>query len=432
MKKYIILMISLFLLFFFLFNNVGQASTKVETQKKDDGWQLLLNGQPFELKGVGAGRNYGYYDEDYLLMAKEMGANAVRTWNYTPNEINKNYLDNAQALDLYVASWMWLNPAKKDWVYISYKEGSPYREICKERVRRWVEDLKDHPALLMWGVGNEVIYFSDSEEEKVAFAQFLNELCQLIHELDPNHPVIYASMQEVALPYLAQHTPDLDIVGINTYSNVICAQNRWKMSNFDIPYILTEFGPVNKWGVGIDGNGLPLDPPDWHKAKQYKRFSDDLQKYKKSCLGGFVFYIGEIDQWTASWWSLNWRDLKRASYWTMYEAYTGKKPSNLPPKIKEVSISKCSNLAPFEEIDVKISAEDPEGDPLTIGYELRILKEGIILTLPDEYNEEIMTPTETGFTLSMPSYKCKCILYILVKDDQGNVAVANRSLVINK
>lgn len=415
-----------------IFINSAIAATEVKTLKQDTGWQLLVDGKPFELKGVGVGYNYGSYDEDYLLMAKEMGANAVRTWNYTPGGIDKSYLDNAHELGLYVASWMWLNPAKTEWENISYKPGSPYRESCKRRIKNWVNELKDHPALLMWGVGNEVMYFSDTEEEKVAFAEFLNELCQLIHELDPNHPVIYASMQEVEFPYLAKYTPDLDIIGVNTYSNIATAEKRWEMAGFKVPYILTEFGPVNKWGVGKDSNGLAIDPPDWHKARQYNTFFKDLKKYKSNCLGGFVFYLGELDQWTATWWPLNWRDLKRASYWAAYTAYTGKEPINKPPKIESVTLSKCNKLAPFEEISVEVTAEDPENDPLTIDYDLRTIKEQIVLQTPDEHSEEVMTLTENGFTLTMPSYESKYILYIIVKDDHGNVAIANRSLVVNK
>ena len=432
MKRSIYYSVIVFMWVLLIFNNSASAATKVEVVKQDTGWQLNVDGKPFELKGVGVGYNYGSYDEDYLLMAKEMGANAVRTWNYTPNGIDKSYLDNAHELGLYVASWMWLNPAKTEWKNISYKEGSPYREYCKERVRRWVNDLKDHPALLMWGVGNEVIFFSDSEEEKVAFARFLNELCQMIHELDPDHPVIYASMQEMEFPYLAEHTPDLDIVGVNTYSSIITAEKRWEMAGFKIPYLLTEFGPINKWGVGIDGNGFPMDPPDWHKARQYDNFFRDLKKYKSNCLGGFVFYLGELGQWTDTWWLLDWRDLKRASYWTAYRVYTDKEPANKPPKIESVTLSKSKNLAPFEEISVEVIAQDPEDDPLVIDYDLRTLKKEMVSQCPDEYNEEVMTLTENGFSLTMPSYKCKYILYILVKDGHGNIAIANRSIVVDK
>ena len=175
-----------------------------------------------------------------------------------------------------------------------------------------------------------------------------------------------------------------------------------------------------------------MDPPDWHKARQYDNFFRDLKKYKSNCLGGFVFYLGELGQWTDTWWLLNWRDLKRASYWTAYRVYTDKEPANKPPKIESVTLSKSKNLAPFEEISVEVIAQDPEDDPLVIDYDLRTLKKEMVSQCPDEYNEEVMTLTENGFSLTMPSYKCKYILYILVKDGHGNIAIANRSIVVDK
>lgn len=428
----VILFIALSFCLVFLSSDLSFAANKVEIKGQAGSWQLMVNERPFELKGVGVSFNYGSYDEDYLVMAKDMGANAVRTWNYTPNGIDKSYLDNAHELGLYVASWMWLNPAKESYVNISYKEGSPYRKACKERVRRWVNEIKDHPALLMWGLGNEVIFFSDSEEEKVAFAKFLNELCQMIHEMDPNHPVIYASMEEIEFPYLAKYTPNLDIVGVNTYKQLVSIHGRWKMTNFDVPYILTEFGPTNMWGVSKDANGLPMDPPDWHKARQYERTFKDFEKYRGYCLGGFVFLIGEIDQWTATWWPLNWRKLKRASYWVAYTAYTGEEPENKAPRIESVKLSKCNGLVPFEEIRVEVIAKDPDGDNLTIDYDLRTLKDDLELHASEEYYEEMMTPAKDGFKLTMPSYEDTFILYILVKDDHGNIAIANRSIVVSK
>ena len=437
MKKIVIALCTL-LLFFVSYagKNIIETEGKatganiVKIEGKKGSWYLTLNGKPFELKGVGINYGYGTYGQDFMKMAKEMGANTVRSWNYTQGVLGKSYLDHAQKNGLYVASWMWLNPAKDEYKTISYKKGSPYRKRCRERVLRWVNDLKNHPALLMWGLGNEVIFFSKSEEEKIAFARFLNELCEMIHNIDPNHPIIYASMEAQALPYLVKYTPELDIIGMNTYSSLISMHKRWEMTGFNKPYILTEFGPVNKWGVSKDVNGLPMDPPDWHKARQYKRFFKDINKYKGYCLGGFVFHLGELCQWTDSWWNLTWGRLKRPSYWVAYEAYTGEKPQNRPPKINSVGLSKQNNIKPFEEITVEVDAEDPDGDSLTIDYDLRTVKEGIVQRRVEEYYEELAIPTESGFKLKAPSCEGTFILYILVKDGHGNVAIANRSLII--
>lgn len=417
-----------------LLNNttLSYGKTKVKVKGKKGEWKLYVNNEPFQLKGVGCGRIYGTRGENYLKMAKDMGANAVRTWNFTPGRTDREFIDHAYKLGLMVASWIWFNPTTADNPYITYKKGSQYYKTLMNRTEKWVKELKDHPALLMWGVGNEVIMFSHSEEEKIAFAKFLNDVCKLIHKLDPDHPVIYASAFEHGLPYLAKYTPELDIVGINMYTFVISMHKHWERAKFDKPYLFTEFGPVNKWSTHKDKNGYPLDPYDHHKAKEYKRILINMKKHEGSHLGGFMFFIGEVFQWTDSWWPLHWNNLKRATYWEGYQAYTGKKPSNKSPRIKYIKVSKVRNLKPFEEITVKVKASDPDGDPLIIDYDLRTMKQGLVLHKQPEYWEEMFTPTEDGFKLKLPSFEGDFILYVLAKDNHGNVAVANRTLVVGQ
>jgi len=417
-------------MFIISFSSIVTGKTKVEVKGKKGEWELHLNGKPFEIKGAGVNHIHGMHGEDYLAMAKEMGANAVRTWNFAPGGYDRAYLDRAHELGLYVASWIWLNPTYENNPQLTYRPGSAYRRLYKEKVETWVNEIKDHTALLMYGVGNEVIFFSHSDEEKVWFAQFLNELCQLIHKLDPDHPVIYASAFEHGMPYLAKYTPDLDILGLNMYTHVISMHKHWERNKFKIPYIFTEFGPVNMWSVGKDKNNYPIDPHDWHKAREYKRIMKNMEKFKGNLLGGFIFMIGETFQWTDSWWTLNWRDLKRASFWEAFQHYTGKEPENTPPIIKSIKVSKIRDLKPFEEIMVKVLVKDPDNDPVTLDYDLRTVKNGIVTYMPDEYWEEVMTPVEGGFKLRMPSFGSTFILYVLAKDDHGNVAVANQSLVV--
>ena len=52
---------------------------KIEGTKGN--WILTVNGKPLALKGVGVGRAMGREGKvDYLKLAKDMGANVVRTW----------------------------------------------------------------------------------------------------------------------------------------------------------------------------------------------------------------------------------------------------------------------------------------------------------------------------------------------------------------
>jgi len=65
-------------------------SSNVRIVKDDSKWVLLVDGRPFYIKGAGCGVYKGKNGEDYLLLAKELGANAVRTWGIdqgTPESI---------------------------------------------------------------------------------------------------------------------------------------------------------------------------------------------------------------------------------------------------------------------------------------------------------------------------------------------------------
>lgn len=66
-----------------------------------------------------------------------------------------------------VDAGIWLNlaePEKK----ISYLGENDYLRKKHDDVISSVRTFKDHPAILMWNVGNEALFFTESEEEKIA------------------------------------------------------------------------------------------------------------------------------------------------------------------------------------------------------------------------------------------------------------------------
>ena len=56
-----------------------------------------------------------------------------------------------------------------------------------------VKKFKDHPAVLGWGVGNEVTLNIATEPEKEAYAKYLETVCKAIKQLDSTHPVASVS-----------------------------------------------------------------------------------------------------------------------------------------------------------------------------------------------------------------------------------------------
>ena len=92
------------------------------------GYKLVVNGQPFYVQGAGVGEMSGKKGENYLVLAKELGANAVRTWG--TDQGTKKYLDEANRLGLYVDAGIWINfvDAKQGISYLAGGEKS--RRIC--------------------------------------------------------------------------------------------------------------------------------------------------------------------------------------------------------------------------------------------------------------------------------------------------------------
>src|SRR3989338_2319523 len=151
---------------------------------------------------------------DYLKLAKDMGANVVRTWGI--DQGNAQYLKKANQYGLYVNAGIWLNPVYADG-RCSYIMDVEYKKEVRRQTLEYVKRNMNDPAVLFWNVGNETIYWTNKEEERVFFCLFLERLIQEVHALDPHHPVIYTSSYATAVPYIKKYVPSLNILGINAY-----------------------------------------------------------------------------------------------------------------------------------------------------------------------------------------------------------------------
>src|SRR5439155_18211021 len=117
---------------------------------------------------------------DFALM-RRVGVNTVLGWDQPG--FDRTLLDVAQAHGLGVIAHFEL---KKEWDY-----GDPrLRQRVLDEVGHWVDDYADHPAVRMWGVGNEVMLGFD-DEQAAQFARFYVEIYRTVREHDRRHPVLY-------------------------------------------------------------------------------------------------------------------------------------------------------------------------------------------------------------------------------------------------
>jgi len=112
-----------------------------------------------------------------------------------------------------------------------------------DQVRGRVDAVKDHPAILMWSLGNEWNYNGCYTGLSVDdCAALIGEAARMIKERDPAHPV--ATVYGNAPPqHLVQRLADVDIWGINYYEELTFSDlfKTWEATS-EKPMFLGEYG----------------------------------------------------------------------------------------------------------------------------------------------------------------------------------------------
>jgi len=407
------------LAFFFIFPKAIFAS-QVRIEEKGRGWVLFSEDRPFYIKGVGCSAPSGSKGEDYLLMARDLGANAVRTWG--EDQGSRNYFDRCAQYGLRVAAGIWLEPA--DGKKVSYCGPTDYKARRRREILDYVERFKNHPALLLWVVGNETIQFTKNDEERVFFSRFLEDLVKEIHRTDPNHPVVYASCSYFDLPYLKQFVPSLDAIGANVYGSPKSFQSRWEDMGFNCPYLLTEYGPPLPGDQPTDANGQPMELEDYQKALAYKNMWEQIKGAAGDNLGGFAFHLGEDRHDTMTWWNINQNEFKKKSYRVLSDLYHEAPISPSAPRLLRMVLSKASHLNAGESVDVRMELKVPaEGR-----FEYRLSKRKGNL---NEWAPLDVIGRGSKVRIRAPSEKGIYRLYGFVRTEQGDIASLSRSIAVD-
>lgn len=390
-------------------------------------WQLTVNGEVFDIKGVGLGRAVGHDGVDYLAMARDLGANVVRTWGV--NQGDRRYLDTAHRYGLYVQAGIWLNPVRENSKHSYLDKG--YQKKVRGEVLRYIRRYKDHPAVIIWNIGNEVVFWTKKEEERVAFCQFLESVIQEVHKIDPDHPVVYTSASVNDVPYLKKYVPSLDIVGINTYGGVDHIHKELT-ATFNIPYVITEFGSLGEWDRGKDANGVSFELNDESKTSYYKQLAHQIKQLYGHCLGGFVFFLGDTTQVSLTWWNINQGKLKKYTYWMMEDFYKGRTFRRPPFVVKNIRISR-SKLKPGEEFEVTTELKKvlDTDEKISYAYLASTASEEVLLEYPNGPVSLVVRGEGPVVTIRAPKKPGTYRIYAVAS--QGEYAsVFNKSIKVGR
>jgi hypothetical protein len=389
----------------------------VRLEKSAAGWRLLRGGKPYLVKGAGGSGS--------LTALAEAGGNSVRTWEVGGLE---EVLDEADALGLTVTAGIWLGHERHGFSYNNADQVARQYDEARKTILRF----RDHPALLAWGLGNEMEGHERGDNAAVWSA--VNNLAALAHKLDPHHPTMTA-VAEIAgdrVKNIHRLCPDIDIVGVNSFAGAASLPKRYRAAGGVKPYLLTEFGPPAPWEVRHNAWGAAPEPSSTAKADSYRNaYRNAVGEAKGLCLGSYAFFWGPKQEATATWFGMLLPDGKRlAAVDVMGELWTGKPPRNRCPVLRSLRVVGPDEVKPGATVSARLDASDPEGDPLTVRWVLQ--RDAATLGVggdheatPESFPKAILEGSIRGAKALAPEGGGVYRLFAYVSDDHGGAAAGN-------
>lgn len=395
----------------------------VQVVQKDNRFQLLRDGKPYLIRGGGGGENA----MDSLAAA---GGNSIRLWG--PEKLGP-VLDQAQKLGMTVTAGIWLGQVRQgfDW---SDATGLIHQ---RQHIREIVEKYKNHPALLMWALGNEM---EDTQGKNGAVWSQINNLARLVKELDPHHPTmtVVAEIGGDKVTNFHALCPDVDIFGINSYGGVTSLVDRYRKLGGTKPIVLTEYGPAGIWEVKKDNIGGYPELTSTEKAESYRRaYESVVQGGSDICLGSYAFLWGQKQEVTSTWFSMFLADGTRlGAAEAIGELWSGKASTNRVPRIDSLKVEGLNKVNPGGTVQASLSVSDPENDDLKVTWLLQRDPEefgsgGDKEAVPPTYPSAIVRGDLKGAEVRLPNDGGLYRLFATVRDQQGGGAVGNITLRVD-
>lgn len=292
----LLIVISFSYKYFFYEKKEGDNDNRTVYIKYEDdgGYQLMRNESPFIIKGASGNR--------YLEELVASGGNTIRVYD-TVNL--HNFLNKAHSLGLAVIVDIPIPRYNESYNIYENKE---YCSRLKKEVKSLISKHKDHPALLLWNLGNEVEYpfiFGNRD-----FINAFNGLIKIIHAEDPNHPVstTIPSVTKKQVLSIMFNSPDLDLIGFNIFVAIKRLDKDLEQISLlkkPLPYYISEWGYDGPWAAKNTLWKAPIEQSSNEKMEQLiSRYHLLQQKIDHRCLGSLIFYWGSKQEGTHTWFSL--------------------------------------------------------------------------------------------------------------------------------
>jgi beta-galactosidase len=175
---------------------------------------FFLNDQPLKIKGVCMHHDLGALGAAFnataakrqLQILKDMGCNAIRFSHNPPASAMLDLCDEMGFLVMDEAFDMWRKKKNKN----NFDYHLYFDEWHERDLQAMVLRDRNHPAVFMWSIGNEIREQFDSTGTTIT-----KRLVEIVKELDPTRPVTSALTETVPEKNFITKANALDVLGFN-------------------------------------------------------------------------------------------------------------------------------------------------------------------------------------------------------------------------
>jgi hypothetical protein len=342
--------------------SAAEAPAPVEIRTKGDGFELVRDGRPYHVKGAGGPI------ASNLAKVRAYGGNSVRVG------ADRAGLDRAAALGLTALVGL---PVRAERDGADYDDPAAVRAQHAE-VMRVVRELKDHPAVLWWALGNELDWIADGVDANWKVYDAVEALAREIKAADPVHPVmtVLGMSNYKKLAILRERAPSLDVLGMNAYGDIGEIPALLRGHGWTKPWVATEWGPTGFWQVPKTAWGAEIEETSSEKADVYRRRYETVIAAEPRCLGSYAFLWRQHQERTHTWFGMfDAAGNESETVGVMQYLWTGTWPPNRAPRVTGLTLDGRRAvdgvvIAPGKEVEAAVTASDPDRDPLRFEWEV--------------------------------------------------------------
>jgi hypothetical protein len=405
--------------------NPNNSPLKVELVGDSGRYQLLRDGRPYQIKGAGLHAN-----EISVLAAH--GGNSLRTWGTNSDGVSgKRLLDEAAKYGVTVALCLELGRERQGFDYDDEEAVARQLQYARQEVLKY----RNHPALLLWIIGNELNHSYTNPRVFDA----IDEISRMIHELDGNHPTTTAltgfSAELVATA--EARASDLDFLSFQLYAALDSLPQKIKETGYSKPFMITEWGATGHWEVDKTVWGAPIEMNSSEKAQRFlQRYETVIAANPGQIIGSYVFLLGQKQERTPTWYGMLLEDGSRTEAMdVMQYIWDGEWPEKRAPTLNGMQLDSKSAeqnvvLEPGGQYAASVDAVGPGGGVLT--YRWQLMRESTATQVggdpevaPEIISAGIEVLDEGNIVLDAPDETGAYRLFAYVYDGAGLAGHAN-------